>query len=121
MAAADLHEPLLSAGRPFSPAANGLRLAIRLTPKASRERIIGIAADATGTLALKVAVTAPPEGGKANDALLRLLARQFRLRLSDLRLVQGASDRRKLVHVAGDPAALAHQFEETLRPWLKRD
>jgi uncharacterized protein len=121
VAAVDLYEPILTGRLPFSRAADGLRLAIRLTPKASAERISGIAEDAAGTVALKVAVMAPPEAGKANDALLRLLARQFRLRRSDLTLAQGAADRRKLVHVAGDPAALARQLEEALQPWLRRD
>jgi uncharacterized protein len=106
---------------PFTPAADGVRLAVRLTPKAAAARIQGIVEDGAGGQALKVAVTAPPEAGKANDALLALLAKALGVRRGALSLVLGAADRRKLVHIAGDPAALAAALEERLAPWLRHD
>jgi uncharacterized protein YggU (UPF0235/DUF167 family) len=69
-------------------------------------------------VALKVAVTAAPEAGKANDALLRFLARLWRVPKRDVTLVLGHADRRKVVHVAGDPVVLSRVIEEGLRPWL---
>ena len=104
---------------PFAAAADGLRLAVRLMPKASAERIIGLADEADGGVVLKVAVTAPPEGGKANAALLKLLARAFRLPARDFAVVRGASDRRKVVAVTGAPAALVARITEGLRPWSR--
>lgn len=104
---------------PLTVARDGVRLAVRLAPKASAERILGLAPDGAGGMALKVAVTAAPEAGKANEALLALLARLLHLKRRDLTLAQGATSRRKLVHVAGNPAALAGQIEEGLRPWLE--
>ncbi len=74
--------------------------------------------DGKGGTALKVAVTAPPEAGKANEALLTLLAKTLAVKRRELSLVLGAADRRKLVHVAGDPAALAAQITERLGRWL---
>jgi uncharacterized protein len=105
---------------PFAVAADGVRLAVRLQPRASAERVIGLAAEADGGVALKVAVTAAPEAGRANDALLALLARLLRVPRRDLTLARGASDRRKLVHVAGDPGALAERLAAALRPWSRR-
>ncbi len=61
---------------------------------------------ADGGAELCIGVTAVPEKGKANDALLRLLARQLRLPARDLSLVSGETDRHKQVLVAGEPAAL---------------
>lgn len=107
--------------RPFTAAADGVRLAVRLVPGASAERIVGLAEEAGGGIALKVAVTAAPEAGKANDALLKLLAKTLGLPKRDLTLALGATDRRKLVHVAGDTAALARRLDEVLRPWLRPD
>ena len=104
-------------GLPFAEVADGVRLAVRLTPKASAERIIGLADEADGGVVLKVAVTAPPEGGKANAALVKLLARCFRLPPRDLAVVRGISDRRKVVAVTGAPRALAARIAEGLRPW----
>jgi uncharacterized protein (TIGR00251 family) len=107
--------------RPFAADADGLRLTVRLTPKASAARIIGLIEDGAGGVALKVAVTAAPEAGKANEALLALLAKTFGLKRRDLTLALGAADRRKLVRVQGDPAALTRRVEEGLRRWLRPD
>ncbi|MFZ0694713.1 MAG: DUF167 family protein, partial [Alphaproteobacteria bacterium] len=53
----------------FSRSSNGVRISVRLIPRARAERIDGIAADADGQPVLKAAVTAPPEQGRANAAL----------------------------------------------------
>ncbi len=104
---------------PLTAASDGVRLSVRLQPGASAERIIGLITDADGGVALKVAVTAPPAEGRANDALLRLLAKAMGLPKRDLSLTRGAADRRKLVHVAGDAARLMPRLEQALAPWLK--
>ena len=108
----------MASALPFVAAPAGLRLAVRLTPKASAAGILGIIAEADGGVALKLAVTAPPEAGKANDALLALVAELLHLRRRAVTLALGQTSRRKLVHVAGDPAALARRLEEILQPWL---
>jgi len=105
--------------QPFAATSDGVRLAVRLTPKASAERIVGLADEADGGVVLKVAVTAPPEGGKANAALLKLLARALRLPARDFAVVRGVSDRRKIVAVTGASAALAARLREGLRPWSR--
>jgi uncharacterized protein len=104
---------------PLTAAPDGVSLCVRLQPGASTERIIGLVAEADGGVALKVAVTAPPAKGRANDALLRLLARTMGLPKRDLSLTRGAADRRKLVHLAGDAARLMPRLEQALAPWLK--
>ncbi len=91
-------------GSPLRLDGSGAVLAVRLSPRASRERIEGICIDANGEAALKVAVGAPPEDGKANAALLRLLAKEWKLAKSDIAIVQGATDRRKLLRITGDIA-----------------
>ncbi|HYM03166.1 MAG TPA: DUF167 family protein [Stellaceae bacterium] len=106
---------------PFTAAPDGVRLAVRLTPRASADRIIGLAGDADGNAVLKIAVTAAPEAGKANDALLRLLARLLRLPRWQFSVTLGAGARRKLVHIGGEPATLSRRLEEVLGQWLKRD
>jgi uncharacterized protein (TIGR00251 family) len=93
-------------GPPFSIVADGVLLRVRLTPRAAAERIAGLAPEAGGGIVLKVGVTAVAEGGKANAALLALLAREWRLAKRDFSIVAGAADRRKTIHIAGDPAQL---------------
>jgi len=80
-------------------------VAIRLTPKARADRVHAVVADRDGP-ALKVTVTAPPEDGKANAALLALLADAWSLPRRSLSLRGTTTSRRKVVHVAGDPALL---------------
>lgn len=88
-------------------------MSVRVAPRAGRNRIEGPVAEADGGIALKVAVTAPPEDGKANDAVIALLAKAWRLPKSGFRVIHGATTRRKLLHVAGDPKALMERLAAT--------
>jgi len=97
-------------------AAGGVRIAVRLSPGAVRERVVGLVDAEDGRRALKVAVRAPPEGGRANEALIDLLARQWDLSRKRLQIVSGHASRRKSVFIAGDPAELGPR----LARWLDR-
>lgn len=103
---------------PFAATRDGVRLAVRLTPKAASDRIVGVIENGRGGWALKAAVTAPPVQGKANMALIKLLARHFGLKPRDLAVVSGATDRAKVIEVLGDPVTLTALFTEGLSPWL---
>ncbi len=100
---------------PFEAVAEGLRVALKVTPKAARAGIVGVEADAAGRAALKVRVTEAPEGGKANAAVIKLLAKAWKLPKGALRVTAGTKNRRKTLLVAGDPDALAPR----LQAWLK--
>lgn len=89
------------------PAENGIHLLVRLTPKAARDAIDGIIETADGRSHLKARVRAVPEGGKANAALERLLARAFAIPPSAVSVTGGAAARLKTVTLIGDQAALA--------------
>jgi len=97
---------------PVTPVADGVRIRLRVQPRARRNRVDGLVAEADGGRALKVAVTAAPESGAANDAVIALLAGEWGLAKSALTLVAGAADRRKIVKLAGDPQRLARQLTE---------
>ncbi len=99
---------------PFEAVAEGLRVALKVTPKAARAGITGVEADAAGRAVLKVRVPESPEGGKANAAVVKLLAKAWKLPKGALRVTAGAKDRRKTLLVAGDPDELAPR----LRSWL---
>jgi uncharacterized protein YggU (UPF0235/DUF167 family) len=87
--------------------AGSFRLRVRLTPKASMDRIDGPGVDAGGERFLKARVRAVPEGGKANAALEALLADALGLPKSAVRVEKGGSSRIKTVAVRGDAEALA--------------
>jgi Uncharacterized conserved protein len=93
-------------------APGGVRVRVRLTPKAARDRIDGPAPEADGGTVLKVSVTAVPEDGKANAALIKLLSKEWRLPKSAMEIVQGATDRRKTLHITGEPADLLARLDQ---------
>ncbi len=105
---------------PFRLGRDGATLAVRVTPKAAHSRVLGLS-DGPDGAALKLAVHAPPRDGEANVALLELLARHFGLRKGNLRIAAGAAGRRKLIHIDGDPAALAARLEQGLKSCPKLD
>ena len=94
-------------GVPWRIVAGGLTVRVRLTPKASRNRVAGPVELADGGVAIRATVTAAPESGKANAALLRLLAKTWRLPRTALAVTGGATGRLKTVTIGGDGAALA--------------
>jgi hypothetical protein len=99
---------------PLTAAADGVRVAIRLTPRARADRLDGIARLADGAPVLKVLVTAPAAEGRANHALLQLLAREWDLPRRDLAIVGGQKSRRKTVCIAGEPLLLLKRLGAAL-------
>ena len=77
-----------------------------MTPKASVERV-GEAAPTANGVALRVKVTAAPDKGHANAALLRLLAKEWGLAACHLTLFSGTTSRHKVVRVTDDGARRA--------------
>lgn len=80
----------------LTDSADGVLLPVQAKPKASRNGLAGVHAGR-----LKVAVTAAPEKGKANAAVLEVLADALDLRRSQLSLAAGETDPRKTVLVTG--------------------
>ena len=87
---------------------------LRVHPAGGRNAIEGTTLIAEDQPALRVRVTAPPEGGKANAAVIKLLARAWGLPKSALEIAAGASDRSKLLALRGDPAVLKPRLEAWL-------
>ena len=83
----------------------GSALAIRVTPRASRNEIVEILNDGT----VKIRLTAPPAEGKANLALVEFLAEVLDLPSSRIEIVAGATGRDKLVSILDLDAETVHQ------------
>ncbi len=76
-------------------------IVIKLTPKASRNSLNGWAEGADGGRVLKVSVTAVPEKGKANEALIALLSKEWRIPKNAFSLIRGETDRLKTIKITG--------------------
>ncbi|TWG50023.1 MULTISPECIES: DUF167 domain-containing protein [unclassified Aminobacter] len=89
----------------------GLELFVRLTPKSSRDAVEGVETASDGRAHLKARVRAVPEKGKANQALVKLIASTLGVPARDVEIVSGDTARLKTVRVSGDPESL----EESVR------
>lgn len=91
---------------------DGTVLAVKVSPGARREAVLG---EHDG--ALKVAITAPAEKGKANRALIHFLAELLRHSPSQIAILRGHTSREKLVAVSG---LGAQQVQEKIAPHLRK-
>ena len=90
--------------------ATGVTIELRAQPRARRTAL-----ERTAQGALKAAVTAPAEDGKANAAVIALLAETWRLPKSAFDVMRGAAARDKTLSITGEPAALASRIAEWVR------
>lgn len=86
----------------LTPRPAGIEFTVKVVPGASQTRVGG----AWGT-ALKLAVAAPAEGGKANAAIVKLLAAVFGVKKADVSILGGHSAPLKTIAVAGLTVAQA--------------
>jgi uncharacterized protein len=93
-------------------------VAVALTPKASRNAITGVAETAGGEIMLSARVTAAPENGEANAALIKLLSKEWKLPKSVISVRIGAANRRKVIQVAGPSDALTTQLNDWIAHYV---
>jgi uncharacterized protein len=94
----------------------GVTVELRAQPRARRS---ALACSQQGTL--KAMVTAPAEDGKANRAVIELLAAEWRLPKSAFEVMRGAAARDKTVSISGEPASLAARIGQWMREQARAD
>ncbi|WDR04413.1 DUF167 family protein [Devosia rhodophyticola] len=90
--------------------ADGLSLFVRVTPNAGRNGIDGIEVRDDGCAVLPVRVSAVPDKGRANLAVIALLAKQFGLPKSDISVTAGATARLKTLFFSAEPDRIIQQL-----------
>ena len=85
---------------------DGVLVRLRVTPNANADRIDGEERRDDGSSVLRVHVRAVPDKGKANAAVIALLAKALGIPRSSITLVSGETRRLKTLRIAGDPARL---------------
>ncbi len=84
---------------PLRTTPKGTFLHVRVTPKSGRDEISGLVASVTGNVALVIKVTAIPDKGKANQAVIEVLAKALHVSKSSFRLASGETSRDKVIEV----------------------
>lgn len=90
--------------------ADHVRLSVRLTPNGGRDEIDGIETGADGDVHIKVRVSDVPEKGKANKALIALLAKRLGLPKSSISVTSGDTAR-KILRIDGDPEEICKALD----------
>jgi uncharacterized protein (TIGR00251 family) len=98
---------------PISERAGGAAIHVRLTPKSSATKVHGVERHGN-KLFLKVGVTAPPEDGKANAALLAAIAAWLDVPKSKVSLEAGQKSRMKSVFIAAEANRLRQKLAQLL-------
>ncbi|QDL99738.1 DUF167 domain-containing protein [Rhodopseudomonas palustris] len=86
--------------------AQGVAVAVRVTPRGGRDDIDGLETLSDGRPVLKVRVRAIADGGEANRAVTELLAKAVGVPKRNVRLLSGATSRQKQIAIDGDPKQL---------------
>jgi len=81
---------------PFYNGPTGTSFAVKIHPRAKKNAITGELGDA-----LKVSLTAPPVGGRANDACIEFFAKLLKVPRSSVTIASGQSSHRKVIRVVG--------------------
>ncbi|ODS58358.1 MAG: hypothetical protein ABS40_02120 [Agrobacterium sp. SCN 61-19] len=86
-------------------------LAVRLTPNGGRDAFDGVEVSADGLAHLKARVTAVPEKGKANKALIALLSKALKVPKSSISVSSGDTARQKILRIECDPEELKSRLD----------
>lgn len=89
---------------------NAVRISVRLTPNGGRDAIEGFEIGPKGDRLLKARVSAPPEGGKANKALIALLSKALKVPKTSIEIASGETSRIKNLRIAVDPEVFAEKL-----------
>lgn len=100
---------------PWTPALDGARLRVRLTPRGGRDAIDGVAVLSDGTPVMLARVAAVADKGAANRALAALVAEAADVPASAVSIVAGATARLKTLAIGGEPARIAAALEAASR------
>jgi len=81
---------------PFKKTREGIVIEVKVEPRSSQKGISGVMENT-----VKVKLTAPPVGGAANEQLIEVLSEATGIKRSNIRILRGASSRRKVVEIKG--------------------
>jgi len=95
---------------PLRQTPKGVYLHVRATPKAGRDEVIGIITNVTGQKSLGVKVTAVPEKGTANKAVIETLSDEMAIAKSSFRQSSGETSRDKIFEIVAN--------EKTVRAYI---
>jgi uncharacterized protein (TIGR00251 family) len=90
---------------PVKDAPGGASFAVKVQPRARKNQVTGVVGDA-----LKLALTAPPVEGRANQAVIGFFAELFQIPRASITIASGATSRNKVIRIAGLNKTAVEQY-----------
>jgi uncharacterized protein (TIGR00251 family) len=97
---------------PWRYSTEGIRVALRVTPRGGRDGIDGVEVLANGRAVVKVRVRAIAEGGEANRAVVQLFAKALDVPKAKVRILSGTTSRHKQMAADGNPRKLGEALRQ---------
>ena len=85
--------------------------AVHVTPKSGKDQVVGVSTADDGTCEVRLRVTAPPDNGKANKAVCKLVASSLGVAKGSVTIKRGETSHHKLLQIACDPQTYERWFE----------
>ncbi len=104
---------MIDAG-PLTPEARGVRVAVRVTPRANTDEVNGVERGGDDRLWVIARVRAIPDRNKANVAITKLIADEIGVAKSYVSVLSGGTNRNKVLLIEGDPGELMPMLSEWL-------
>ena len=82
---------------PYKKTKNGITIEIKVEPRSSQKGIAGV----MDNNVLKVKLTSPPVQGAANEQLIEVIAKELKVKRSQVKVIRGLSSKRKVVEISG--------------------
>jgi uncharacterized protein (TIGR00251 family) len=101
---------------PVRVRADGVEVFLRVQPGARREELKGVVTSTDNRARLQLALTVAPEGGKANQRLLAMLAKHWKLPRSAMEIITGTTSRLKTLLINGDSATILARIKADISP-----
>lgn len=80
---------------PYKKTKNGITIEIKVEPRSSQKGIAGV----MDNNVLKVKLTSPPVQGAANEQLIEVIAKELKVKRSQVKVIRGLSSKRKVVEI----------------------
>ncbi|AFN56382.1 hypothetical protein FBY51_0140 [Zymomonas mobilis] len=100
---------------PYTPVEDGIRLALRVTARASKTGITMLDKDTAGRGLFRIRVAAPPVEGASNKNLMAYLSKSFSVPKGAVRIESGEHSKIKILHIGGDTKRLTEIAEDFIK------
>ncbi|MBA8667433.1 DUF167 domain-containing protein [Holosporaceae bacterium 'Namur'] len=76
-----------------------LKINVKVSPQSRNDEVLEFLQDMDNRYSMKVRVKAPPQGGEANEAIIKLLSKYFDLAKSNIEIILGAASKQKVIRI----------------------